>query len=207
MIQINKMLFMLEFQLINKKKSGDLDRQVQTIINYAINQNPRNIETITDVGSGLNDNRKGLNKLLQKVMNDEVDRIFINYKDRLTRFGFNYLKTICDHHDVNIIIVSDEEPEHIEIKVEDFQANYLRTLPLHHSQKEVERTEQYTIFRFFLRPTFDFIQELLSLGNTTEILSPAHLRAEIAHIGKTMAKLNGKKKKPIKSKVERRKAE
>ena len=65
--------------------------------------------TITDVGSGLNDNRKGLNKLLKKVMNDEVDRIFINYKDRLTRFGFNYLKTICDHHDVNIIIVSDEE--------------------------------------------------------------------------------------------------
>lgn len=92
------------------------------------------------------------------------------------------------------IIVSDEEPEHIEIKVDDFQANYLRTLPLHHSQKEVVRTEQYTIFRFFLRPTFDFIQELLSLGNTTEILSPAHLRAEIAHIGKTMAKLNGKKR-------------
>ena len=92
-----------------QKKSGDLNRQVQTIINYAINQNPRNIITITDVGSGLNDNRKGLNKLLKKVMNDEVDRIFINYKDRLTRFGFNYLKTICDHHEVDIIIVSDEE--------------------------------------------------------------------------------------------------
>ena len=92
-----------------QKKSGDLNRQVQTIINYAINQNSRNIMTITDVGSGLNDNRKGLNKLLKKVMNDEVDRIFINYKDRLTRFGFNYLKTICDHHEVDIIIVSDEE--------------------------------------------------------------------------------------------------
>lgn len=92
-----------------QKNSGDLDRQIQTIINYAINHNPRNIITITDVGSGLNDNRKGLNKLLKMIMNDEVSRIFINYKDRLTRFGFNYIKTICDQFDVEIVIVSDEE--------------------------------------------------------------------------------------------------
>lgn len=38
----------------------------------------------------------------------EVNRIFILYKNRLTRFGFNYIKQICDFHNVEIVIVSDE---------------------------------------------------------------------------------------------------
>ena len=42
------------------------------------------------------------------VQNDEVDRIFVNHKDRLTRFGFNYIKQICDFHNVKIIVVDDE---------------------------------------------------------------------------------------------------
>ena len=42
------------------------------------------------------------------VQNNEVDRIFVNHKDRLTRFGFNYIKQICDFHNVQIIVVDDE---------------------------------------------------------------------------------------------------
>ena len=42
------------------------------------------------------------------VQKGEVNRIFISYKDRLTRFGFNYIKRICDFHDVQIVIVSEE---------------------------------------------------------------------------------------------------
>lgn len=42
------------------------------------------------------------------VQNGEVNRIFISYKDRLTRFGFNYIKRICDFHEVQIIIVPEE---------------------------------------------------------------------------------------------------
>ena len=42
------------------------------------------------------------------VQNNEVDRIFVNHKDRLTRFGFNYIKQICDFHNVQIIVVNDE---------------------------------------------------------------------------------------------------
>lgn len=90
------------------------------------------------------------------------------------------------------VIVGDEEPQLIQIKVDDYQAKYLRNLPLHHSQKEVERTESYTVFSYFLRPTFDFIQELLTLRETVEVLSPMNLRAEMARIGKAMAKKNGK---------------
>ena len=47
-------------------------------------------------------------KLLQMVQEGKVSRIFINYKDRLTRFEFNYIKLICDYNNVEIIIVNQE---------------------------------------------------------------------------------------------------
>lgn len=91
-----------------QKERGDLDRQIQSLKDFAVNKNPKSLETITDIGSGLNDNRKGLNKLIKWVQEDKVDRIFISYKDRLTRFGFNYLKAICDYHNTQIVVVSSE---------------------------------------------------------------------------------------------------
>ena len=75
-----------------QKNRGDLDRQINYIIREIIAKNPKNLKVFSEVGSGLNDNRTELKKLLDMVMNDEVDRIFILYKDRLTRFGFNYLE-------------------------------------------------------------------------------------------------------------------
>ena len=64
---------------------------------------------IEDIGSGLNDNRKGLNKLIKLILEGKVNRVIISYKDRLTRFGFNYIKQICDYNNVEIIVVSREE--------------------------------------------------------------------------------------------------
>jgi hypothetical protein len=89
------------------------------------------------------------------------------------------------------IIVSDEDPQTIKLKVDAFQSNYLRSLPLHPSQKETERTEEYSVFTYFLRPTFDFVQELLTLRETAEVLAPKELRAEMARIGKNIANKNG----------------
>lgn len=89
------------------------------------------------------------------------------------------------------IIVSDKDPQTIKLKVDAFQSNYLRSLPLHPSQKETERTEEYSVFTYFLRPTFDFVQELLTLRETAEVLAPKELRAEMARIGKNIANKNG----------------
>lgn len=91
-----------------QKERGDLERQVDTLKEYVLFKNPINLEIITDVGSGLNDNRKGLIKLLKDVESNEISRIFIAYKDRLTRFGFNYLALICDCHNTEIVIVSND---------------------------------------------------------------------------------------------------
>ena len=91
-----------------QKERGDLERQIDIISRFAIDKNPKKLKIFSDVASGLNDNRKQLNNLLDSVMNNEVDRIFINYKDRLTRFGFNYLMKICSKHNTEIIIVSND---------------------------------------------------------------------------------------------------
>lgn len=89
------------------------------------------------------------------------------------------------------VIVSDEKPQLIHLKVDALQSKYLRSLPLHSSQKEAERTEDHSVFTYFVRPTFDFVQELLSLGESAEVLVPKPLRAEMARIGRAMAKRNG----------------
>lgn len=68
------------------------------------------------------------------------------------------------------------EAEKIRVKVSALTANYIRTLPIHGSQFELEKNEQYSIFGFYVAPTYDFIQELRKHGQTLEVLEPAHLR-------------------------------
>jgi hypothetical protein len=57
--------------------------------------------------------------------------------------------------------------------------SYLRTLPLHHSQREVCAKEGYADFELFLNPTFDFVQELLAQGHELEVLQPSSLRMQM----------------------------
>jgi predicted site-specific integrase-resolvase len=87
---------------------GDLDNQINTILAYTATRNPVNIHIYKDVGSGLNDNRKELLKLLNDIQQNKINRLFITYKDRLTRFGFNYLNEICKYHNTTIISISNE---------------------------------------------------------------------------------------------------
>lgn len=91
-----------------KKANGDLDRQQTNINNLIVSKSPKNLQQFSDVGSGLNDNRKELNKLLDEVMENKVDRIFILYKDRLTRFGFNYIQKVCKKHNTEIVVLSND---------------------------------------------------------------------------------------------------
>lgn len=92
-----------------QKERGDLDRQIEKVCAFAATRNPRNLVIYSDMASGLNDNRKALNALMNEVMKGNINRIFINHKDRLTRFGFNYLKSICEYNRTEIIIISSEE--------------------------------------------------------------------------------------------------
>ena len=85
-------------------------------------------------------------------------------------------------------IIADQscKVETVKLKVAAGQANYLRTLTLHQTQKEIERNDEYSIFTVRLRPTFDFRQEILTMGSDIEVLSPIWFRAELAEISEHM---------------------
>ena len=85
-------------------------------------------------------------------------------------------------------IIRDEDCtiETVKLKVSANQANYLRSLPLHASQEEVERNDDFSIFTLRVRPTFDFQQELLWNGDALEVLEPLWLRKEMAGKAKRM---------------------
>ena len=76
------------------------------------------------------------------------------------------------------IIINDEDfdVEPVALRVNAWQSNYLRTLPLHHTQTEVERNDEYSIFEYRLCPSFDFRQKLLSMGDSVGVLAPVLLK-------------------------------
>lgn len=81
------------------------------------------------------------------------------------------------------------EAERIKVKMSAYDANYMRTLPIHGSQFELERNDEYSIFGFYVAPTYDFIQELRKFGSTLEVLEPAHLRDEFKEESEKLAKM------------------
>lgn len=92
-----------------QKAKGDLDRQVAYVLEHAGNLS--NVLVLKEVGSGLNDRRRQLMKLLDLVMDGKVNKVCITYRDRLTRFGFNYLKTMFEKHSVSLIVLHDEDED------------------------------------------------------------------------------------------------
>ena len=74
------------------------------------------------------------------------------------------------------IIISDDDfdVEPVALKVDSWQSKYLRTLPLHHTQVEVEHNDEYSIFEYRLCPSFDFQQKLLSMGDSVGVLAPCY---------------------------------
>ena len=92
-----------------QKAKGDLDRQVSFLVQSV--KDLKNPTILAEVGSGLDDKRKKLDQLLDMVLKDKVDRIFVISRDRLTRFGFHYLKKVYSYHNVKIIVIKDASEE------------------------------------------------------------------------------------------------
>ena len=80
-------------------------------------------------------------------------------------------------------VTTDGTPlAHVVIRLSGWAPDYLRTLPLHHSQREVARTADYTDVALDIRPTNDFINKLMWYGECLEVLEPADLRLKIREI-------------------------
>ncbi len=90
------------------------------------------------------------------------------------------------------IIISDDDYDvcPVALLADAKQSNYLRTLPLHHTQVEVERNDEYSIFEYRLCPTFDFRQKVLSMGGSVEVLAPQELVYQFNSLGHEIAQAN-----------------
>lgn len=90
----------------SRKQEDDLDRQIENLKTYMYAKG-YSFEMITDIGSGINYSKKGLIKLLERIHNGEVSKVVVLYKDRLVRFGFELLETVCKLNDCEIEIVDN----------------------------------------------------------------------------------------------------
>ena len=72
-------------------------------------------------------------------------------------------------------IYRDVPPETIRIRADHKTADFIRSLPLHASQQEIERQNEYSIFQYSIAPTLEFIQELRTYANGVRVLSPQSL--------------------------------
>lgn len=90
------------------------------------------------------------------------------------------------------IMIENKKLETIRIKVYGMHVQYIRALPLHRSQCEIETTVDYSIFEYRMKPTLDFRQELLSRGADVEVLAPLTFREEMIQSVEKMSSLYNK---------------
>jgi predicted site-specific integrase-resolvase len=99
-----------------------LERQVE-YLKLWVSKNFPSAEYVvaTDTASGLKENRRGLRKLIEMARRKEIQVVVVAYRDRLTRFGFEYLKTLFNALGVDVYVAFQEEPkDYAQELVEDF---------------------------------------------------------------------------------------
>ncbi len=102
-----------------QKNRGDLERQVIDILNACEKEGLDKPVIIRDTGSGLNTKRKGLTRLIEMAKDHEIKRIFITNKDRLTRFGYEYLEELFSMADVELIALQEKENKELQEELVD----------------------------------------------------------------------------------------
>lgn len=84
------------------------------------------------------------------------------------------------------IFGAQEQPRRVVVEVNEKEVQYLRTLPLHPSQKEIPHS---TLFEFYLVPSFDFIQELRTFGASLKVIEPQSLAEQFKQLGQDYLQL------------------
>ena len=89
----------------SKKQSDDLGRQAQLMESYLISKG-KPFKIIQSIASGINYKNPQLHELIRMVINKEVDTVYVLYKDRLVRFGFELLEFLFNKFDVSIEVIN-----------------------------------------------------------------------------------------------------
>ena len=99
-------------------QKDDLDRQRNLMEIYLASKGEK-FKIIEDIGSGINYDKTGLNELLTYIVNKKVETVFVLYKDRLVRFGFELIENLSALFGTNIEIINEENKIEEEELVED----------------------------------------------------------------------------------------
>ena len=90
----------------NTKQKQDLEKQEQLLREYCVKNGTKPDLVLSDIGSGMKEDRKNFQRLITLVKEGKVDTVYISYKDRLTRFGFDYFDYIFNLFDTKIEVVN-----------------------------------------------------------------------------------------------------
>ena len=106
---IDNRLNVIYARVSNTKQHNDLLNQIELVKSYCIINGIKISKVYQDIASGMNENRKDFNILINDVISGKIKNIYISFKDRLTRFGFDYFKNLFQKYNVNIIILDELE--------------------------------------------------------------------------------------------------
>lgn len=90
---------------------GNLDRQRERLEAYAVAQGYTVVKVLTEVASGLNEKRRKLNRLLKLAREGQIHVVVVEFKDRLTRFGFHHIEQYLAAFNATVEIVNGQEPK------------------------------------------------------------------------------------------------
>lgn len=96
-----------------QKQTENLERQVGRLLEYA-NNKYQSVELFKDIGSGLNENRRQFKKLLSRIPNPDVAAVLVEYKDRLSRYGFDTFKSYCESLGVLVEVMEESDSKEFE---------------------------------------------------------------------------------------------
>jgi len=93
----------------SQAQKPDLLNQKAILTQFCVARGLANVETIEEVGGGLNFKRPKFLSLVDRVVSGEIETLILAHKDRLTRFGFDLLHHLCAKHGCEILVINDEK--------------------------------------------------------------------------------------------------
>ena len=104
----------------SNSQKDDLQNQITFIRNYVNAKGEILDDVIQDIGSGLNYNRKHWNDLLfNQIPKGEIAKLYITYKDRFVRFGFDWFERFCKYYNCEIVVINNPETSPQQELIED----------------------------------------------------------------------------------------
>lgn len=116
-------------------------------------------------------------KALKSFGLDRISYLDVSKNKFREKYNFNFREHF--RNAFGVMNLAEQNPQKIVLKCSRHQGEYIKSFPLHQSQKEIKEISQEIYFEFFLHPTYDFMQEILSYGKEVTVLEPKSLVEDI----------------------------